>query len=157
MSGDFGQSSQMPGEMPPVRSQSPPLLPFLLPDPLPSLLTSSQSTSSQSTSSQTQSSFQPQSSTQTQQSSGSKAKEKEWQLAGGTMRVLSHGKKKSTDMYTVVQLEFTFLNDPEPRKVGEILDIVISLLLFYNILYFSPAMLRPILQNSSGYRHFKSW
>ena len=36
------------------------------------------------------------------------------------MRVISHGKRKKEDMYSVVQLEFTFLNDPEPRKVGEI-------------------------------------
>lgn len=43
---------------------------------------------------------------------------KPWKLAGGTMRVLSHGKKKPIDNYTVLQLEFTFDCDNRPKKVG---------------------------------------
>ena len=44
--------------------------------------------------------------------------EREWKLAGGTMRVLGHGKKKPTDMYMVLQLEFSFDHDRRPRRVG---------------------------------------
>jgi hypothetical protein len=58
------------------------------------------------------------------------SQQKIWALAGGTMRVVSHGKKKPSDNYMVLQLEFSFDHDPRPRKVGKILFF--SYHLFYN-------------------------
>ena len=47
--------------------------------------------------------------------------DKVWKLKGGSMRVVGHGKKKPTDLYMILQLEFSFDNEPRPRKVGNVL------------------------------------
>ena len=52
----------------------------------------------------------------TQSSSSS---QKIWALSKGTMRIVGHGKKKPSDLHMVLQLEFTFENDPRTRKVGK--------------------------------------
>ena len=52
----------------------------------------------------------------TQSSSSS---QKIWALSKGTMRIVGHGKKKPSDPHMVLQLEFTFENDPRTRKVGK--------------------------------------
>ena len=46
--------------------------------------------------------------------------EEEWRLAGGEMRIVDHGKKKPTDPFMILHLEFTFDRDPRPKKVGMI-------------------------------------
>ena len=50
------------------------------------------------------------------QSTGS---QKIWALQKGTMRIVGHGKKKPSDPYMMLQLEFNFENDPRTRKVGK--------------------------------------
>ena len=51
------------------------------------------------------------------QSTGSS--QKIWALQKGTMRIVGHGKKKPSDPYMMLQLEFNFENDPRTRKVGK--------------------------------------
>ena len=92
------------------------------PSPGSSQLTMEGSSSSQSSNLSLTQSSQPSltpSSQSTQSSRSSSSQSKVWKLAGGSMHVLSHGKRKPSDNFTVVQLEFSFNNDPTPRKIGK--------------------------------------
>ena len=48
-----------------------------------------------------------------------KPEEKIWALKNCKMRILGHGKKKSTDRWMTLQLEFTFDKNPVPQIIGK--------------------------------------
>ena len=41
-----------------------------------------------------------------------------WKLKGGNMTVINHWKRKASDLYMTIKLEFKFDNDPRPHYVG---------------------------------------
>ena len=52
-----------------------------------------------------------------------KSQPKEWSLKDATMRVIGHGKKKPSDQFMVIHLEFTFKIEPEKKiKIGKNLN-----------------------------------
>ena len=54
--------------------------------------------------------------------------EKRWALKGRvTMEVGSHGRKKLSDNAMVVNLVFTYNDDPNPKVVGELLMFYLGL------------------------------
>lgn len=71
-----------------------------------------------------QTASQPPSQAASQPSQYKASQPKIWALAGGNMRVVSHGKKKPSDNYMVLQLEFSFDHDPKARKVGKRISLV---------------------------------
>ena len=54
-----------------------------------------------------------------QSSQSSSQHDKIWALKGGSMRVVSSAKKKPSDNYMVLQLEFKFANETRPRRIGK--------------------------------------
>ena len=71
------------------------------------------------------------------------------------MRVLSHGKKKPNDNYTILELEFTFTFDNKPRKVGKLRKIRLNNKTL-TIHFCSFSLLRSNFQKCSGSHQYRS-